>query len=651
MKVVIIGSGIAGLTLAALLQDQGFEVSLCERDQTLPTRGHGFLMHPDAMDILNILSAAHPDSEIPGQVIDKIVMKHADGALIHETELESWICMKRVDIIRFLSGFVREKNLHYGRTFSHFEYANGRAVAAVFQNGAVEYGDLFIGSDGAKSSVRKQLFGAVSFTPVEVREIVGVVKHPELFWQGPTTFTKFIDEHKGLAIGMIPCAADELVWFMQYDIRLGAGFGESATELSALTRHLLQDFPLQVQEVIHVNNFENNYIWHSTDFDLLPAFHKENVALIGDAAHVALPFTSAGTTNALVDAYKLALFLRQFEKAEDAFKAFYEERKDKLWEHIQLGRDIKDDFLKRVKKEQVSIPLIKNINEQNEPFRDDKIELLYFTDPVCSTCWLVQPQMRKLALQYGDFYEIKYLMGGLLPSWENYSKGKIRNPADAAKHWEEMAQKHEMPISPNVWVDSPLSSSFPPSIAIKAAQLQHKLKAFNFHRRIKELLFVESKNITDFDLLITAAIQVGLDKDRLMEDMTKVAVNKFEEDLQYAAALDITVLPTFIFTNDLNEQVVLKGFQEFESLEKAILDLNPLAEKDARVRDPYELFQVFTSLTTHEFCYLSELDTRSGEKLLEQLETEGVIVKRHGYSGAIWKTNQTVIATVPELVA
>lgn len=646
MKIVIIGSGIAGLTLAALLQDHGFSVSISERDATLPTKGHGFLMHPDAMDILNILSMSHPEYEVPGQVIDKIFMRRPDNSLLQQTDLESWICMKRVDIIRYLSAFLKATDIHCNRTFSHFLYDGDHVIAAVFENGDVEYGDLFIGADGARSAVRRTLFGEVNFTPVEVKEIVGIVRHPQLVAEMPAKFTKYMSPDKGLAIGMIPCSAEELVWFMQFDVRLAAGYTDSPADIRRLTKALLHDFPANVQAVLEANNFDNNYIWYSTDFDLMPAFHKGNVMLIGDAAHVALPFTSAGTTNALVDAYKLSLYLRQTTDYEAAFKAFYQERSEKLREHIQLGRDIKNDFLKESKGNQVTIPLITNINEQNEPFHKNKIDLLYFTDPVCSTCWLVQPQMRKLALHYGKYYEIKYLMGGLLPSWENYTRGKIRNPQDAAQHWQEMAEQHKMPISPNVWFDSPLSSSFPPSIAIKAAQLQHKLKAFHFHRRIKELLFVESKNITDFDLLLTAAMQVGLDKDRLLEDMTQVAVLKFEEDLEYATKLNIKVLPTFIFTNDLSESVTLHGFQEYGALEKAILDLNPLAEKDDRIREPHELFQMFSSLTSHEFCYLSELTDIEGGKILHEMEQEGFIQKRHSHAGSIWKINQEVLTAV-----
>jgi hypothetical protein len=74
--------------------------------------------------------------------IDKIVMKRPDDSIIQSTDLESWICMKRVDIIKYLSSLLNENELHYNRNFSHFIYENDKAIAVQFLNGDIEYGDV-----------------------------------------------------------------------------------------------------------------------------------------------------------------------------------------------------------------------------------------------------------------------------------------------------------------------------------------------------------------------------------------------------------------------------------------------------------------------------------------------------------------------------
>lgn len=644
MKVVIIGSGIAGLTLGTILQNNDWEVCICERNDSLSNKGHAFLMHPDAMHILNVLSKYNPDYDIPGQIIDKIILKNTDNSEIQVTELDSWICMKRVDVIKYLVSFIQPQNIKYGREFSHFIYRNEVATAAVFTNGEVEYGDIFIGADGSHSKVRNEILGSVNFTPVEVKEVVGLVKNKDLVRQFQNRFTKYLCKNNGIAFGVIPCSSDELVWFIQYDVTMETDTPDTPEKLKNHCYQIMELFPDEVKQVLNSNDFSSNYIWRSTDFDLLPSFSKNNIFLIGDAAHLALPFTSAGTTNALVDAHLMANLFLNNTPLNEVGNLFYNERAELLKEHIQLGRDIKAKFLLGTKAG-IVLPLISKTREKTITIKKPKVEILYFTDPVCSTCWLVQPQLRKLALEYGQYFEIKYHMGGLLPSWEQYNGNKIKKPSDAAQHWKEMSELHPMPISPDVWINSPLASSFPPSIAIKAAQLQSKVKAYHFHRRIKELLFVESKNITDLELLILVAQEVGLNKEIFIDDIGKLAVNKFEEDLDLATKLNVQVLPTFIFSNDLGEEIILKGYQEFSALEKAICDLYPLAIKDERKRDSYELFKLFPSLTTFEYSFLRDITNEQAEEELTKLAEQQFLVSKSNPTGTIWKHVTASIAS------
>jgi hypothetical protein len=44
-----------------------------------------------------------------------------------------------------------------------------------------------------------------------------------------------------------------------------------------------------------------------------------------------------------------------------------------------------------------------------------------------------------------------------LRSWEHYQKGRIKQPLDAAKHWEEVAALHGMPLDGDVWIEDPSS--------------------------------------------------------------------------------------------------------------------------------------------------------------------------------------------------
>lgn len=82
------------------------------------------------------------------------------------------------------------------------------------------------------------------------------------------------------------------------------------------------------------------------------------------------------------------------------------------------------------------------VQKMNKP-----VKLVYFTDPICSTCWGIEPepQLRKLKLEFGNGLEFEYRMGGLLPDW-NYNSGGIGKPSDVAQHWDEVSAHYDMPI-------------------------------------------------------------------------------------------------------------------------------------------------------------------------------------------------------------
>ena len=174
------------------------------------------------------------------------------------------------------------------------------------------------------------------------------------------------------------------------------------------------------------------------------------------------------------------------------------------------------------------------------------VKIIYFTDPICSSCWGIEPPLRKLKLEYGDSIEIEYHMGGLLPDW-SYNSGGISKPSDVAHHWDEVSVYYDMPIDGNVWLEDPLDSSYPPSIAFKAAQVQDKEKAILFLRVIREMVFLHKKNITKWEHIEEAAIKVGLNTKQLKIDFENKAKILFEEDLLLAKSYGVKGFPTLFF--------------------------------------------------------------------------------------------------------
>jgi 2-polyprenyl-6-methoxyphenol hydroxylase-like FAD-dependent oxidoreductase/predicted DsbA family dithiol-disulfide isomerase len=634
MKAVIIGGGIAGLAIGIYLRKNKHSVVVCERSSGMIPQGHAFLMHVEGKQILEEMRNG-ADLKLPGGKIDVFSLRRPGGREIKHLKLDHWKCVKRADLSQFLYALFPTESVVYGRAFSHFIYEDKKAIAAVFDNGDVEYGDVFIGADGSQSKVRQAIFGNVFYSPVTVKEIVGTVKLNDSIVGIPSTFTKFQHEEKGLAFGLIPTAAHEFVWFMQYNPEVADLPGTGAADLEAFCKSQLSNFPEVVKAVMNGNDFTTSYVWNTTDFDLLPKFHHHNVVLIGDAAHLALPFTSTGTTNALLDAKTLAECLAEQPDLEVAFNHYYQLRATDVSKHINAGRELNELFRnpQQLTDDEIPVPLIP---PKPQPKQKKPLQVLYFTDPVCSTCWIIQPLLRKLHLEYNQYLDIKYCMGGLLPSWEGYNKGQIKQPSDAAKHWEDVCRQHEIPLDGDVWLEDPLPSSYPPSIAFKAAQMQDTDKAILFLRRIKEMLFLEKKNIIKWEYLEKAAFETGLDSARLKRDFDGRAQELFKTDLELATDLGIKVFPTLIFSDGREQLARLAGYHAYERFENIILKLLPGAVKEPIMADPYKLFSTFFSMTDKEYSVLSDVTPEEAKRQLTSLFEEGVIEKHDSKNGTIW---------------
>lgn len=250
------------------------------------------------------------------------------------------------------------------------------------------------------------------------------------------------------------------------------------------------------------------------------------------------------------------------------------------------------------------------------------VRILYFTDPICSSCWGVEPQLRRLKLEYGHLLEIDYRMGGLLPDW-SYNSGGISKPSDVAHHWDEVSLHYRMPIDGDVWLEDPLDSSYPPSIAFKAAQMQDAAKAVAFLRILREDLFLRKRNITRWEHVERAALLAGLDAVQLRKDFEGEAAVRFREDLALSKAMGVRGFPTFFFRDADGRSEVVYGFRPYAAFEQALRKLFPEARPLAYAKDWRSLFAKYPTLALREFAELAGMGPDAALAALEDLEKAG----------------------------
>ncbi len=264
-----------------------------------------------------------------------------------------------------------------------------------------------------------------------------------------------------------------------------------------------------------------------------------------------------------------------------------------------------------------------------------QLKILYFTDPICSSCWGIEPQLRKLKLEYGEEIEIEYRMGGLLPDW-SYNSGGISKPSDVAHHWDEVSIHYDMPIDGDVWLEDPLDSSYPPSIAYKAAQMQNQYKADLFLREIREMVFLKKLNITKWEHLETAAKISGLNVKEFKSDYENKAKEEFYQDLAIAKQYGVRGFPTIFFLGDNGHQQMVYGSKPYVHYENAMQNIQTNISKNNYAKNWEFLFTKFKSYTAKEFSELSGKNRNEVEGFLDDLVQKGKLEKLSTKNGALW---------------
>ena len=165
-----------------------------------------------------------------------------------------------------------------------------------------------------------------------------------------------------------------------------------------------------------------------------------------------------------------------------------------------------------------------------------------------------------------------------------------------------------------------------------------KDKVIFFLRRLKEMLFMEKKNINNWGNLENAALFSGLDSAVLQKQMKKEGFEDFQDDLELAKELDIRIFPTLIFERNGFETEILKGLKSYEIIEETILKYVPNAKKNLNLPKPEELFKLYNNMTEKEFAFLLNLTQDSADLELRNLQSRGLISKVNVKEVSYWQS-------------
>jgi FAD-dependent urate hydroxylase len=311
MEVVILGGGVAGVSSAIALAQQGFGVRVYERHDSETHIGAGIVAWPNAAYVLRQLGVLDEIQSVSGRPrrMRRLTPGNDDlGSLnIGLIDLEMGhpsLSILRHDFQRILVSRLESLGIaiDYGRTVADIAAGtNGRSTVH-FKDGLKVSADLVIGADGRMASPSRRYVTGDN-TPVYQNFVnwIGVCESADELFN--------VDEiadywGAGERFGIVP-VSKHLAYWAGGAIERAVAARDPAHYKDELAARF-SAWPEPVRAVIARTPPERINKIYVHDHDPIPVWHRDNVVLIGDAAHASLPTSGQGACQALEDAWHLA---------------------------------------------------------------------------------------------------------------------------------------------------------------------------------------------------------------------------------------------------------------------------------------------------------------------------------------------------------
>lgn len=310
MKVLVVGAGIAGPTLAYWLQRAGYEATLVERAPALRTGGYLVDFWGAGFEIADRMGIA-PELMARGYHLREVRQVDADGRRITAFDPEllvrgtdgRYVSIARSDLAAVIYGRLTERvETVFGDSVRALD-DDGVRVRVAFESGTTRDFDWVIGADGLHSQVRALVFGpeeqfekylgiAVAAFDIEgyrPRDKMVAAMHTKVGYQ--VTRLSMRDDMTMCLFTFVDDGDIATRNVAGQQAALRARFDDAGWEIPAMLERLSDAKTFYCDRVSQIH---------------MPSWTRGRVALVGDAAACVSLLAGQGSALAMVEAYVLA---------------------------------------------------------------------------------------------------------------------------------------------------------------------------------------------------------------------------------------------------------------------------------------------------------------------------------------------------------
>jgi 2-polyprenyl-6-methoxyphenol hydroxylase-like FAD-dependent oxidoreductase len=334
MRILIVGGGIGGLSLAAALTGQGLDCEVVEREPAWTTVGAGITVYPNGIRALGSLGLA--DAVVAaGHPITTVRTVDVDGRVLAESPGESWpdagptLAIHRAELQRVLLEAVDGVPVRMDATVTALVPVEAGVDVAFSDRTAGRY-DVAVGADGIRSAVR-----ALCFEDSPPRYV------GQMYWRTataePVVDTATLQFADDRFVALMPLGGRANLTYLAFQVHCAEPFEERATGMVEQLGHRFADFAGPAAAALSAVGDQPVHFGPAEEI-VRDVWRAGRVVLIGDAAHACSPTLAQGGSLAVEDALVLAELLASTLGPDAALEAFVARREPRArWVRERTG--------------------------------------------------------------------------------------------------------------------------------------------------------------------------------------------------------------------------------------------------------------------------------------------------------------------------
>lgn len=346
INIVILGAGVGGLTTAIALRQKGFEnITIYEQRITATTIGAGIVLWANASQILNKLNVLTEVQKVGGPIkkMQRWTCKEEFLGSINVSTIDTVIgansySVSRKELQEILLKKTNDLKIPIFYNHKAMQLSSKDNIAQVlFDKGAEIKADVVIGGDGRMNSVARQYVNGDN-KPLYQNFVnwIGIVESDTPIFSDTDTVLDFWGN--GERFEIVPINQYKGYWAGGKSLPLNSSFKKENNKNDLLK--LFASWSPKIEKIIKLSKEENIKFIEVYDHNPISKWHENNVCLIGDAAHAALPTSGQGACQAIEDAWELATAFEESNTSEEAFTKFQKNRINKTTAITMAGREL-----------------------------------------------------------------------------------------------------------------------------------------------------------------------------------------------------------------------------------------------------------------------------------------------------------------------